>query len=146
MLRSILLVLLVSGFALGTLAQKPSAKPSLPERIKAQRWQKRVVVLYAPTAESVELKQQKASMTSAEAQVEARDILIIEAIETNLSPTEKQYVRQTLDVEPSGFAVVLIGKDGGVKRKETKPIDPKALFETIDTMPMRRQEMRTKGE
>ncbi len=85
-------------------------------------------------------------MTSAEAQVKARDILIMEAIETSLSPTEKQYVRQTLGVEPSGFAVVLIGKDGGVKRKETKPIDPNVLFETIDTMPMRRQEMRTKGK
>ncbi|GAB2454614.1 hypothetical protein GCM10011375_02140 [Hymenobacter qilianensis] len=144
MLRSFALVLLVSGFALATLAQTPLTKPSLPERIKAQRWQKRVVVLCAPTAESAELKQQKASMAAAQTQVNARDMLILEAIETSLSPSEKQYVRQTLGIKPGGFALVLIGKDGGVKRKETEPIDPKALFETIDAMPMRRQEMREK--
>ncbi|MBC6606562.1 DUF4174 domain-containing protein [Hymenobacter sp. BT188] len=144
MLRSILLVLLFSGLALATLAQTPSSKLSLAERIKAQRWQKRLVILYAPTAESVELKQQKASMAAAHEQVKARDMLIIEAIETSLSPSEKQYVRQTLGIKPGGFAVVLIGKDGGVKRKETEPINSKVLFETIDTMPMRRQEMREK--
>ena len=145
MLRPFVLVLLVSGLAVAALAQTPPSKPSLPERIKAQRWQKRVVVLYAPTAESAELRQQKASMSAAQAQMQDRDILVIEAIEASLNPREKQYVRQTLGVEPGSFAVVLLGKDGGVKRKETEPIDPKALFQTIDTMPMRRQEMREKG-
>ncbi|SMB97214.1 conserved hypothetical protein [Hymenobacter roseosalivarius DSM 11622] len=146
MLRSFILVLLLSGLVLGTVAQVPATKSSLPERIEAQRWRKRIVVLYASTAESAKLKQQLASLATAKAQVQARDILIIEAIETCLSTTEKQYIRQTLAVEPGDFAVVLIGKDGGVKRKETNPIDPKTLFETIDTMPMRRQEMRAKGK
>jgi hypothetical protein len=82
-------------------------------------------------------------MRAAEAQVKTRDMLVLEAIETELTTAEKQYVRQTLGITPGSFAVVLIGKDGGVKRKDSKPIDPKVLFETIDTMPMRRQEMRT---
>lgn len=146
MLRFLVFTLLASSFALGCLAQTPAAKPSLAAQIKAQRWQKRVVVLYAPTSESAELKQQKASMAAAAAQVQARDMLIMEAIETKLTAADKQYVRQTLGVAPGSFAVVLIGKDGGVKRKATKPIDPSELFETIDTMPMRRQEMRAKNE
>ena len=69
-------------------------------------------------------------------------MLVLEAIEMDLTAPEKQYVRQTLGVAPGSFAVVLLGKDGGVKRNDSKPIDPTVLFKTIDTMPMRRQEMR----
>jgi hypothetical protein len=146
MLRSIVLLWIASGFALNCLAQTVRNEASLPERIKAQRWQKRVVVLCAPTAQTPDLAQQKASMASASAQVETRDILVLEAVEAELSTAEKQYVRQNLGVTPGGFAVVLIGKDGSVKRKDNKPIDPKVLFQTIDTMPMRRQEMRGKNK
>ena len=144
MIRSAIL-LLASGLAIGSLVQARAGEPSLVERIKAQRWQKRVIVLCAPTAESAELKQQKTSLAAAEAQMQERDMLVLEAVETSLSPAEKQYVRQTLGVAPGSFAIVLVGKDGGVKRKETSPIAPQALFKTIDTMPMRRQEMRRQG-
>ncbi|MGY2131615.1 DUF4174 domain-containing protein [Hymenobacter sp. HD11105] len=146
MLRSLVLVLMASGLALNCLAQANRTEVSLPERIKAQRWQKRIVILCAPTAETPALTQQKASMRAAEAQVKTRDMLVLEAIETELTTAEKQYVRQTLGITPGSFAVVLIGKDGGVKRKDSKPIDPKVLFETIDTMPMRRQEMRANNK
>lgn len=142
MLRFLIFTLLANGFALGSLAQTPAAKPTLSTRIKAQRWQKRVVVLCAPTADAAELQQQKARLTAAKAQLQERDMLVLEAIETELTIPEKQYVRQTLGVAPGSFAVVLIGKDGGVKRNDAKPIDPTVLFKTIDTMPMRRQEMR----
>jgi hypothetical protein len=40
------------------------------------------------------------------------------------------------------FTVLLVGKDGGVKRRESRPAAPAELFGLIDTMPMRRQEMR----
>jgi hypothetical protein len=146
MLRSCILLLFASGLLVSSFAQTPPTKLSLPDQVKAQRWQKRVVILYAPTAESAELQQQKASIAAAETQVKDRDILVIEAIEADLSTSEKQYVRQTLGLTAGRFAVVLLGKDGGVKRKETKPINPKSLFETIDTMPMRRQELRDKGK
>ena len=42
----------------------------------------------------------------------------------------------------SPFTALLIGKDGGVKWRETRPADPAELFVLIDTMPMRRAEMR----
>lgn len=142
MLRFLVFILLASGFALGSLAQTPADKPTLPARIKAQRWQKRVVVLCAPAADAAELQQQRAKLTAAKAQLKERDMLVLEAIETELTAPEEQYVRQTLGVAPGRFAVVLIGKDGGVKRQDSQPIDPTVLFKTIDTMPMRRQEMR----
>ncbi|MFN6486616.1 DUF4174 domain-containing protein [Nostoc sp. DedQUE02] len=36
-----------------------------------------------------------------------------------------------------------IGKDGSVKRQDTKPVQATAIFEQIDAMPMRQQEMRS---
>jgi hypothetical protein len=42
----------------------------------------------------------------------------------------------------ASFTAVLVGKDGSVKWRESRPAEPAELFRLIDTMPMRRQEMR----
>ena len=57
-----------------------------------------------------------------------------------LSAADRQYWTQELKQSLTRFAVVLIGKDGGVKRTETQPLAPADLFGTVDKMPMRRQE------
>ena len=50
--------------------------------------------------------------------------------------------RQLLDLhESGGVEAVLIGKDGGVKARETEDFDLNAFFGKIDQMPMRRNEM-----
>lgn len=41
----------------------------------------------------------------------------------------------------NGFEVLLIGKDGGVRLRQPRPITPEALFAKIDAMPMQRREM-----
>ena len=40
------------------------------------------------------------------------------------------------------FAVLLIGKDGGLKNQFDRPVTPEEIFSLIDVMPMRMQEMR----
>lgn len=50
-------------------------------------------------------------------------------------------MRKKLGVEKKGFAVVLVGKDGKVKKVWHDPVDPKAIFTIIDSMPMRQKEM-----
>ena len=42
------------------------------------------------------------------------------------------------------FTVILVGKDGGEKYRAERVVDPDELFALIDTMPMRRREMRKK--
>lgn len=37
--------------------------------------------------------------------------------------------------------LTLIGKDGGIKLKEAFIVNPKTIFELIDSMPMRKNEM-----
>jgi hypothetical protein len=41
--------------------------------------------------------------------------------------------------------VILIGKDGGVKLVQEERVSLQAVFDLIDTMPMRRREMRQRG-
>ena len=43
------------------------------------------------------------------------------------------------------FELVLIGKDGGVKARDPSPAALEAFLRLIDTMPMRRAEMRQAG-
>lgn len=53
-------------------------------------------------------------------------------------------LRARYKVDGSGFRVVLVGKDGGVKRDQREPIAAARLYGTIDAMPMRQDEMRRK--
>ena len=50
-------------------------------------------------------------------------------------------LRARFEVPSDGFAVILVGKDGLEKLRGTAPIEMAKIFETIDAMPMRRQEM-----
>lgn len=50
-----------------------------------------------------------------------------------------------LRVSPSGFLLVLVGKDGGVKLTSRSVVSRERLFALIDAMPMRRDEMRRRG-
>ncbi len=44
-------------------------------------------------------------------------------------------------VVDTGFTVILIGKDGTVKRRSNEVLDAWEFFDQIDTMPMRQREM-----
>ena len=45
----------------------------------------------------------------------------------------------------SGERILLVGKDGGVKLRSEEPVSIQRIFDLIDSMPMRRREMREKG-
>jgi hypothetical protein len=47
-------------------------------------------------------------------------------------------------VANASFRAVLVGKDGGAKLSQPTPLDAARLFATIDAMPMRRDEMRSR--
>lgn len=45
-------------------------------------------------------------------------------------------------IKPGQFAIILIGKDGGEKFRSFAVVQPETLFALIDSMPMRKAEMR----
>lgn len=137
---------LLSRSAVVQAQEMAPAKTSLTALLKASRWQKRVLLLCAPTATDAALLRQRQLLAPARAGLNARDLLVQEVVLTQLSPADKKYLAETLRVSPTSFTVLLIGKDGGAKRRETEPITPASLFSTIDGMPMRQQEMRREAK
>ncbi len=54
-------------------------------------------------------------------------------------------LRSRFGVDKDNFRVILVGKDGSVKRQEATPVQATAIFDQIDAMPMRQQEMQQRG-
>ncbi|RSK45749.1 DUF4174 domain-containing protein [Hymenobacter perfusus] len=135
------LLLLTLLLHCAALAQTAPAT-SLATTLKASKWQKRVLLLCAPNADNADLRRQQQLLGPVRAQLNTRDLLVREVLTSQLPPADQRYAREQLKVPASGFVVLLIGKDGGVKRRETSPLPPAQLFSTIDAMPMRQQEMR----
>nr|WP_246617159.1 DUF4174 domain-containing protein [Sphingomonas yunnanensis] len=70
----------------------------------------------------------------------ARDLHVVEIVGDNVTgasdaPTR---LRERYTLPRRGFTVVLIGKDGGVKPRQSRPVAATVLEETIDAIPMRR--------
>ena len=84
-----------------------------------------------------------------------RDLLLFDLTHTDLhfisvparGPVSENEAKQVIRMSDCGAddKYVLIGKDGGVKRRWTGKMSIDELFQTIDAMPMRQYEMRTRG-
>jgi hypothetical protein len=122
-------------------AQKaPPATTTLAQTLRANRWKKRILLVGTPTADAPELMQQKKQLGTAGPRLQEYDMLVLQLVYSQLSPTDRQYWTQELKQSLTSFSVVLIGKDGGVKLTQLQPVAPADLFGTVDKMPMRKQE------
>jgi hypothetical protein len=86
---------------------------------------------------------------NADSGLNERDVVVISVLKDVVStrerltaPVSADDLRDAYDVLPHDFLVVLIGKDGGMKLSQDEPILAADLFALIDSMPMRKQEMR----
>ena len=141
MKRPFLFAFALFGGLLFLTAQLPKAR-SVEQTLRASRWQKRVLLLAAPTAGQADFRQQRALLAAAGPGLAARDFVVLEAINDQLTQADQQFLARTLGLRTLRFAAVLIGKDGGVKQQSSQPLRPADLFGTVDQMPMRRAEMR----
>ena len=128
--------------ALALLAAQPAGLPGLAATLRTSRWQHRLLLLGAPTAGQPDFQRQKQLLATVEKELAARDFQVIEVVYDQFSAADRQCWTQQLGQPLHGFTVVLIGKDGGVKRTSPHPLPAADLFDTVDKMPMRRQEMR----
>lgn len=102
--------------------------------LDAYRWERRPVLVFAPSRSDPAYVEQRAMLEAAAAGLAERDVVVL----SDTSATADGALRRALD--PQGFEVLLIGKDGGVKLRERRPVSAAALFGAIDAMPMRRRE------
>lgn len=113
-----------------------------PPSLSAMKWEKRVLLIAAPGEQDPLLQQQRRIMRRWTAAAAERDLAVVEIVGndvTGASDTSAS-LRERFRLPRDGFSALLIGKDGGTKLRRTHPIAAADLEETIDAMPMRRQE------
>jgi len=124
------------------LAAQPRPLVSLAQTLRASRWQQRVLLLTAPSAQDANFKRQTALLAAGRAALKARDVRVLNAPFDQLSAADQRLLTRQLRLGSSAFTVLLLGKDGGEKLRRARPMTVAELTAVIDQMPMRRQEMR----
>jgi hypothetical protein len=156
-MRSLLAALALSLLALPTMADAPT--DSLNFRLDAHRWEHRLLLVFAPEADSAR-PDQEAQLDGSDAGFRDRDLLLLtitgpengtvrEAPGDDPRSLTEAAVRRLYDhfgVPTDAFRVVLVGKDGTEKRRDAEPVTARSLFDTIDAMPMRQRELQEKSE
>ncbi len=113
------------------------------------KWKNRLLLLFAPSASDEKYEEQIRLLEGLEAEFEDRDLLLGKFLEVEtgeldgaIPPEDAAKQRDAFSVEPDGFVVLLIGKDGTEKFRTGEPVPAEEIFRRIDAMPMRRREMR----
>lgn len=111
-----------------------------PTNISAMKWDKRVLLVAAPDERDLSLRNQRRIIARWNAGADERDLAIVEVVGDKVAGASDAAatLRQRYKLPTRGFSVVLIGKDGGAKLRQTRPISAAVLEGTIDAMPMRR--------
>lgn len=109
--------------------------PIFSQSLDSYRWKNRLVVLIAET-ENKKLGEQKELFDQVKNKFAQRDMLLLER-----NKNDEELVNQ-FRLSPNFEGVILLGKDGGLKLKKPFLVEPQSIFELIDSMPMRRSEMR----
>lgn len=120
------------------------------QELTQHQWQHRIILLVADSFENDSLKNQKDLLSRFPEELKERKLIIYEIspnyyrIGTDSNNTElgTATVFQKYNDTNESFKIVLIGLDGGTKFEKNNLVDPKTLFDLIDTMPMRKDELR----
>lgn len=96
-------------------------------------WKNRVLLVFPGSASEAQGEQAKILGSDPDG-IRERDLVVLQVRE---EATLKQF-----KVSPGDFMLILLGKDGGVKLRQSHPLALKDLYQLIDSMPMRQREMR----
>lgn len=99
-------------------------------------WQKRPLVVFADTPADPAFVRQMEMLAAEAGPLAERDVIVI----SDTDPAAQSEVRQRL--RPRGFSLVLMDKDGDVKRRVPAPWTVREITHAIDRFPLRRQEVR----
>lgn len=134
---------LVGGLAAASL----SAQAALAGALDGYAWSDRPVLVFAPDADDPRLIRQTALFAGSPAALQDRAMPVLaiteDAVTVNGAPSDLSAaaLRRAYGVAEGAFAVLLIGKDTGVKFQSDAVAAPERLYALVDAMPMRRREL-----
>lgn len=117
------------------------------------KWHNRLLFLVAPDFSTPAVAQARDNLERRFEDVVDRDLLVIQLFlngqslvgDRPITVSEAAQLRLELGIDPDEQLLVLIGMDGGVKRRAPLSIDVQEIFTQIDAMPMRRNEIRERN-
>ncbi len=115
----------------------------------------RVLLVFAPNPNDAHLQSQLQQLDADPSGFRERNLILVPVLEpgsmaqlpqsqlptATLTPEDEAMARQKFH-RHDNFQVVLLGKDGGEKSRADSPMAPDKLYSTIDSMPMRKAEMK----
>lgn len=110
------------------------AGEALSEPLKQYQWKSRILLLNVSSMESA--SEQEKLFRKSNHENKDRDLILLKVDKGHKSLWSKYKFQNEV------FRLVLIGKDGGVKREYSNVTPMKEIYQVIDAMPMRQQEMK----
>ncbi|WP_298495593.1 DUF4174 domain-containing protein [uncultured Algibacter sp.] len=129
-----------------------STNKGMSQNITAHQWENRVLLVLTDNADTCTFQNQIKELQENENGLKDRKLIVYQIKEDTFSiglKNEKwqnsSKLYKTYKSTNSPFEVVLIGLDGGIKLRQNYILTCKKLFKTIDVMPMRKSELKRKG-
>jgi hypothetical protein len=118
---------------------------TMPMDLAQFQWKNRLLLIFAPDVNDEFFQKLQGEIIAQKAGVEDRDLVVFEIFERGQSRMNTAHldqeavdsIRKRLAVPQSTFRVILIGND---------QVGLEEIFERIDSMPMRKNEMRQKNQ
>ena len=97
-------------------------------------WKNRIILTFADDEDHPDLKKLKVEMKENNCEILNRDLL-------HFHFSKEGKTGKITTKNDQSFRILLIGKDGGIKHESNRSVSLIQLFELIDSMPMRQDEM-----
>jgi len=118
--------------------------------LKPYHWENRILLIFSPSEDNSLYQKQFNILGSNKAAINERDLVVFRIFtengvgpgNTKLSQQEVSTLRNHFKVNEK-YQMLLMGKDGTVKKNYAEVVDMNEINSVIDAMPMRKQEMRT---
>ncbi|WP_293972915.1 DUF4174 domain-containing protein [Sphingomonas sp.] len=135
------ILILVAALAIG--APAVAAEEDL-RSVAGMSQHNRVLLVFAPSMRDGQLETQRRIMARFAAGAAARDLVLVQVAEGKVIGAHDQdlKLRRRFRAAPERFRALLIGKSGHIAIDSPTPLDEKRLQATIDSMPMRQEEIR----
>ena len=134
------------------MSPKHEQRDNEPLNLEWHQGRNRVLLIFVPSPEDARYTQQQERFFGHSNNMLDRDLISYYIFEDEdvsapadpsaLAPESAARTRDQYGVGEGEFAVVLIGKDGTEKERYGQPVAAETIFEAVDAMPMRQEEMK----